>query len=177
MMIRWNRFNLYLMLGLVVLLVGGCRSAESKRRHQPTVFRVHLEVHPDGTSLNELVPIFRQHPVMVSVERRPFLTELEVADARVVDVLEGFAIRVQLSTHGTWLLEQRSIESRGKRLAIHVQFGKELKEARWLAAPVMGHRIADGVLLFTPDATREESDEIVLGLNNIAREVKKKSTW
>jgi hypothetical protein len=49
-----------------------------------------------------------------------------------------------------------------------------LKDCRWLAAPVISHRIGDGVLVFTPDATREEAEEIALGLNNVA---KKTHTW
>jgi hypothetical protein len=34
-------------------------------------------------------------------------------------------------------------------------------------------RISDGVLVFTPDASREEADRIVLGLNNVAKEAQK----
>ena len=41
-------------------------------------------------------------------------------------------------------------------------------EARWLAAPRISQRIKDGVLVFTPDATREEAERIVRGLNNVA---------
>ena len=65
----------------------------------------------------------------------------------------------------------------GKRFAIFCKFGEHLKNERWLAAPVISRRIADGVLIFTPDATREEADEIVLGLNNVGREVEKKTKW
>jgi len=75
------------------------------------------------------------------------------------------------------LLEQRSVDSRGQRFAIFCQFGPDLKESRWLAAPIVARRITDGVLVFTPDATRAEAEEIVLGLNNIARVVKKKTKW
>jgi hypothetical protein len=177
MMIRWDRFNLYLSLLLTVAMLGGCRTELGKREHQPTIFRVHQEVHPDGTSASEPVPIYRLKPVMVNVGREPFLSELNVSGAKVIDVIGGFAISVQFDRQGTWQLEEHSIQSRGRRAAIHCQFGKNLKEARWLAAPVISRRISDGVLTFTPDATREEADEIVLGLNNIARGVKKKEAW
>ena len=46
-----------------------------------------------------------------------------------------------------------------------------MKDYRWLAAPVISHRISDGVLVFTPDATREEAEEIALGLNNVSKKV------
>jgi hypothetical protein len=35
----------------------------------------------------------------------------------------------------------------------------------------MTKRIVDGKLVFTPDATREEADRIVRGLNKIAKEM------
>ena len=39
---------------------------------------------------------------------------------------------------------------------------------RWLAAPLIGHRNATGVLAFTPDLSREEAQQLVIGLNNNA---------
>jgi hypothetical protein len=177
MVIRCPRFNLYLRLALALALICGCQTAERKRKHQPTRLTVHLEVRPDGTNLNEPVPIYRAQPVMVNVERIPFLTELNVSEAKVVDVSGDFAIRIKLDRQGTWLLEQRSVAYHGRRFAIHCEFGEHLSKTRWLAAPIISGRITDGVLVFTPDATRAEADEIVLGLNNVSREVAKKTKW
>ncbi len=175
MKIRRLRFNLYLCVVLAVFV--GCQTAERKRKHQPSTLRIHIQVHPDGTNMSEPVPIFRERPVMVNVDKIPALTEINVAEAKVVDAVGGFAIRLQFDRRGTWLLEQRSVESRGQRFAIYCQWGPGLSESRWLAGPIVGRRISDGVLLFTPDATRAEAEEIVLGLNNVAREVKKKTKW
>jgi hypothetical protein len=177
MNMRWSRFNFYLGLLLAGALLGGCLGPESRKKRQPSTISVHLEVAPDGTNLNEPVPIYRAEPVMINVERTPFLTELNLSEAKVVDVMGGFAIRIQFDRQGTWLLEQRSVAYHGKRFAIFCKFGAHLKNERWLAAPVISRRIADGVLIFTPDATREEADEIVLGLNNVGREVEKKTKW
>jgi hypothetical protein len=44
---------------------------------------------------------------------------------------------------------------------------------RWLAAPRITGRIADGRLEFTPDATRDEAERIVHGLNRVAELVAK----
>ena len=60
---------------------------------------------------------------------------------------------------------------KGQHIAVFSQFG----DARWLAAPQITQQISDGVFVFTPDATMEESERIVRGLNNIAKEIKKKS--
>jgi len=172
-----SRFNFYLALLLTGLLPAGCLSPESLKKRQPGAIAIHLEVAPDGTNLNEPVPIYRAQPVMVNVERTPFLTEINVSEAKVVDAIGGFAIRVQFDRQGTWLLEQRSVAYHGRRFAIFCKFGEHLKNERWLAAPVISRRIPDGVLVFTPDASRAEADDIVLGLNNIAREVEKKNKW
>ena len=179
MKIRWPRFNLYLcvMLALTLGLAAGCQTEKHKRKYQPSTLSVHVEVRRDGTNLSERVPIYRAHPFMVNVDREPILTELNLAGAAVVEVVGGFALRLQFDRQGSWILEQSSVGNLSSRFAIHCEFGQKLKEKRWLAAPIISHRISDGVMVFTPDATREEADEIVLGLNNIARGVKKKTAW
>src|SRR5262245_60416851 len=118
-----------------------------------------------------MVQVLRDHPITINVEKSPILTEAWVKEAKVVDVMDGFALRVEFDDHGTLVLEACTAENRGRRFAIVAQFGESLKETRWLAAPLISHRIADGVLTFTPDATREEAEQIVLGLNNVARKV------
>ena len=47
--------------------------------------------------------------------------------------------------------------------------GRQMANGRWLAAPLITHRIGDGVLAFTPDMSRAEADQFVLGLNNVAQ--------
>jgi hypothetical protein len=179
MKIRRLRFNLYLfvVLPLALALAAGCQTEERKRKHQASSLAIHIEVHPDGTNLSEPVPIYRQQPVMINVDKEPVLSEVNLADAKVVDTVGGFAIRLQFDRQGTWILEQRSVDSKGQRFAIFCRYGEELKESRWLAAPIVSHRISNGVLTFTPDASREEADQIVLGLSNVARLVKKKTQW
>jgi hypothetical protein len=171
------RFNLFLCATLWLTLATGCNLEKQKRKHQASTLRVHLEVPSDGTARNGPVPIFREKPVMVNVDLTPLLSEANVVQAAVVDTVGGFALRIQFDQRGTWILEQRTVESRGRRFAIYCQFGAELRESRWLAAPIIARRITDGVLVFTPDASREEADAIVLGLNNLARVVAKKTRW
>ena len=139
------------------------------KKKEASTFRVHLEVTQDGTDKNAPVPVYRQSPIYVNVENVPFLTEAHISKASVVDALGSFQIMIQFDRRGTWLLEQYSTAHRGRRIAIFSHFGP----ARWLAAPVMNKRIADGLLVFTPDATREESERIVLGLSNVSKEFQK----
>lgn len=160
---RLCRFNSYLLLALLAFSGAACQAFKPK---ELSTFRAHLEVNQDGTDKNAPVPVFRQSPIYVNVEKAPFLSEVHVANASVVDALGSYQIMIQLDRRGTWLLEQYSTAHRGRRVAILSEF----TEARWLAAPVMNKRIADGVLVFTPDATREEAERIVLGLNNVAKD-------
>ena len=170
-----KRFNTYLLLALA--LVCGCQSPETKRKKQFSTLRVHLEVNRDATDRNELAPISRANPVMVNVQKSPFLTEANVTQAKVVEVVGGFALRLQFDHEGTLLLEQYSRGNPGAHFAIFSQFAgppdEKLNKGRWLAAPSINRHIANGVLVFTPDATREETDQIALGLNNLAKKLKK----
>jgi preprotein translocase subunit SecD len=175
MKICWPRFNIYLSLALVAAVVCGCRtSRESKEKKSLSTLRLHLETNRDTSGFNQAVPIYRAHPFMVNVEKIPFLNESNLSDARVVDVVGGYALRVQFNHAGSALLEQYTATNRGKRIAVFCQFGEDLKEVRWLAAPVISRSIGDGVFVFTPDATREEAELIALGLSN---DIKQKQTW
>jgi hypothetical protein len=163
---RLVRFNSYLLLGLLLLGAVGCKSMKKK---EATTLRLHQEVSADSSGRSSPVPVYRENPIYVNVEKEPFLTEGFVKKASVIDALGSFQIMVQYDQQGTWLLEQYTTAHRGRRIAIFSQFGS----VRWLAAPLTTKRIADGVLVFTPDATREEAERIVLGLNNVAKEVQK----
>ncbi len=169
MMIQRGRFNTYLFLALCLVFVGACQTDKTKGKKALSTIRLHLEVSPDGTNRSEPVPIYRASPVLVNVEKAPFVTEKFLDKATLIDAQEGFAIQIQFDRQGTWLLEQYSTANRGRHVAIQSQF----TETRWLAAPVIEHRIANGLLTFTPDATREEAERIVLGLNNMAEQKKK----
>jgi preprotein translocase subunit SecD len=140
---------------------------------------LHIEADHSTPDRSQLVNISRHHPVPITVEKAPFLSESYLTKAEVVNDMGGFAIRLQFDRQGTWLLEQYSAANRGKHIAIYSQFvmhpEEHLNSGRWLAAPKISQRITDGSLTFTPDATREEANEIVLGLNNIARQMEKDS--
>lgn len=167
MTMRTRRFNLYLLALVATLIAPGCQSSHKK---EATTLRFHLEVNPDGSDRSKPVPIYRASPVYVNVETKPFLHEDNIVQAAVIDdSFGGFQLKVQLDRKGTWLLEQYTTASKGKRVAISGEFG----QARWLGAPILTKRIADGVFAFTPDATREETERIVRGLNEVAKKLQK----
>ena len=179
MIFRWCPFNIYLGMALILGFCAGCRSTPEKKAL--SVIRLHLEINRDGTQRSFAVPIYREKPVQVNVEKSPFIAEGLVKEARVIDTVGGFAIRVQFERRGTWLLEQYTGSNQGKRIAVYGEFfdppGSKTNVTRWLAAPVITRRIGDGVLIFTPDATRDESILLVQGLNNIAKKNDDELKW
>jgi len=164
-----GRFNLYLLLALVALSACGCRTHKNDKNKQFATLRIHLEAGPQDTGRSVQIPIYRASPYQLQIQNEPFITELQVASAKVVDVIGGFDLQIQLNREGTWLLQQYSANNRGKRFALFTQFGEKVKEARWLAAPDFSRTMTDGLLQFAPDASREEADQIALGLNNAAK--------
>ena len=171
MMVWTRRFNLYLALVAALALLCGCQMF----RHKGPVgaLRVHIQANPDSLGTSQTISVVRADPVLVTIARDPILTEANLVAARVINTPGGFAIEIQFDENGTWLLEQYSAANPGGHFAIFGQWGDKLANGRWLAAPLITRRIANGVLAFTPDATRAEADQLVAGLNNVAAKNRK----
>jgi preprotein translocase subunit SecD len=181
MKIRWDRFNIYLLVFLAACLTVGCQSVEGKRKKQIAILRVHMETVPDASNRTQPITLHRASPVAVVITKTPFLTEQSVKAARVIDSIGGFAVQIEFNRQGKWLLEQHTGAYQNNRVAVFATFGindkGDVAYQRWLAAPKFSHAIADGILTFTPDATREEANELVLGLNNAAKKYKDFAGW
>ena len=173
MVIRLNRFNIYLVL--LVVLAAGCKTAESKHEKEVSTLQLRQEANPDPTGRTEQIAVYREHPVKFTVSRAPFLTESKVKEAKVIDVVGGFALRIAFDKEGAMLLEEYTAATRGRHIAVFSQWveAPDLKPnaGRWLAAPKIQTHITDGVFIFTPDATREECEKIAHGLNDVARDL------
>ena len=168
----WTRqFNIYLMLAATLALFCGCQT--SKKDTPVSALRIHIEINPDSAGTSKTIPIVRSDPVPVTIAQEPVLTEVNIVTARVFDTPGGFAIEVRFDETASWILEQYSAANSGLHFAIFGQWGDKLANGRWLAAPLITRRIANGVLAFTPDASREEADQLVLGLNNVAKKSRK----
>jgi preprotein translocase subunit SecD len=166
--------NFYLLLTAALVFTGaGCQSsADRQRAKELSTLRLHLEVNPDTTGRSAPVPIFRESPLLVNVETDSFLDEAHIIQAQVQDDPRGgFVIRIQFDSIGTSLLNATTLANPGRRIAV----GSQFPNLRWLAAPVIQGRMADGVFTFTPDASREEAERIVRGLNNALHLAKKRS--
>jgi len=172
-----RRFNLYLLAALVATLTFGCQSAQKKKDKELATLRIYLQASAADTDQTISVPVFRAQPMEIKVRKDPVLTEAHVASARVVDAPGGFDLLIQLNRQGTWLLQQYSATFSGKRYVVFSQFGEKAKETRWLAAPQFNRILNEGMLQFTPDASREEAEEIAKGLNNLAKKNESNEKW
>jgi preprotein translocase subunit SecD len=169
MSIGGGRFNIYLTAAMAAALLCGCQT--SKSRPPETSLRVHAEAQ-DQTLSARKISFFRTNPVEMRVDASPLLTDMDVTEASVVEALGGFALKIAFNQRGQWMLERHSSLNIGRRLGIFVQFGEKPAKALWVAAPVISSRITDGTLIFTPDATREEAEQIAAGLGEKPKEKK-----
>jgi hypothetical protein len=163
------RFNLYLLVA--TLLATGCRT--SKENLPLASLRIHVENKAQVPGSGQTVQVLRSEPVLVTIGSDPVLTEANITSAALLETPGGYALQVQFDESGTWTLEQYSAAYGGKHFAIFSQWSEQPKDSRWLAAPIISHRIANGVLAFTPDASHDECTNIVAGLNNMAKKIAK----
>lgn len=136
---------------------------DEKLDKQASTLRFHLETESTGMGTGK-VKILRSSPVTLTVDRNAFADEGFIEEARVIDGLGGHMIYVRFNSQGTLRLQMATVTRAGRRVAIHSTW----TESRWLAAPLPPRPIEDGVIVFTPDASREECERIVRGVNNVA---------
>ena len=166
-----RRFNIYLAVVVAFALLAGCRT--DRRDKDVAALRVHIEVSPDPAGTSQTVSLPRSTPVLVTVKREPILTEANIVAAKIIEAPGGPAIEVKFDETSAWILGNYSAANPGRHFVIFGEWGRKPVNSRWLAALIITHRFTGGLLAFTPDASREEAGQIVLGLNNVARENRK----
>ena len=169
MKFRFALINMFLCLA--VLFTASCKTTDDKKKSkEASVIRLFLESSPTDSLHTTTASVYREQPVLIHIDIEPILTEGDLDEANLTPALGSHAIRLQFNRHGTWILESYTTRYNGRRLAIFANFG----QSRWLAAPTINRPIKNGEFIFTPDATFEESERIVHGLNNMIAEIKKK---
>jgi preprotein translocase subunit SecD len=163
-----RRFNTILQLIAVLALAAGCATGK-KEDKQLAALRLHIESGGNAPDNTQDVSVLRAEPLLVTIATEPVLTEANIVAAKLLETPGGFEVEIKFDETGGWILEQNSSACVGKHFAIFGQWGEKLKDGRWLAAPLINHRIADGTLVFSPDASREEAQQMVVGLNRVAK--------
>ena len=167
----WRRnINAFFCALALICLSSACKTTEEKKEEKKqTLVKIFLEIGRGEKSSETDVPVYREHPFLVHIDTTELLNNMDITEASVVDVEGGYGIRIKFDAHGARVLENITARNAGRHLVVYAAF----PEIRWLAAPMIKHRIADGALVFTPDATREETERIVQGINNVAKKVAK----
>jgi len=155
-----SRFNLNLWMAALAVILTACASRHGDpKKEAKTYSTLRLSLEAPGPA-NLFSGAVKVAGVYVNMAKEPFLTELDVVKAEIVEGPSGYAIQIHFNSHGTLLLEMTTTANRGRRIGVMSQFPEE----RWLAAPAIKGRISNGVFTFTPDATRDEAERLVKGL-------------
>jgi hypothetical protein len=170
------RFNFYL-AATAAFVLAGCSTTRDPSDNLTTLLRVHLESQPDQMVPPKAIAVYRENPLTISIESLYLISEDNVVSAKVVEEMGTYAIQIQFDQWAIPLLDHNSSSWQGRRIAIQAQWGPKHEHTRWLAAPKMNRHISDGTITFTPDASLEETRDIVIGLNNDARKVAKPLAW
>jgi preprotein translocase subunit SecD len=153
----------------------GCQSDKDKGDKHLASLRLHLENRAQLPGVGKTVSVIRANPVLVTINEDPVLTEASIVRANLLDTPVGYAVEVKFDETGTYTLEQYTSAYEGKHFVIFGQWSENSTNSRWLAAPLITHRIVNGVFAFTPDASHEEAKQLVLGLNNMAKTIAKEN--
>ena len=157
---------------MALAVLCGCQTETHKKGKEVSALRVHLEAGSNGTSTSETISVPpRDDPVLITIEKEPILTEANIIASKVIEAQGGIALQIQFDESSSLMLEQYSAANPGKHFVIFGQWGEKQADGRWLAAPLITHRIAGGIMSFTPDLSRAEADRLVLGLNNVAKQI------
>lgn len=166
--------NTFLSL-IAALSFAGCASTKSELedgkapKDAASVVRFFAESNMNPDWRARKVQVIRNSPVEIIIANEAFLDERDVARARVIDSVGGFAIAIEFTSHGLMALNMETSTLRGRRVVIYARWNeKKVAVERWLAAPKITRAIENGVIAFTPDCTREEAELFVLGLNQVA---------
>lgn len=170
-------FNLILLLAV---LLNGCASDSKKKKGFLGTLRIHIESRGNlpgeggnlpntGADLPDTVKqvkVLRADPVKVNIVPDSILSEQNMLSVRLVETPGGGdAIKIKFDEQGGWTLEQYAAADPGAHFVIFGQWDKNPEDGRWLAAPLINRRIADGTLTFTPDCSHEEAQKLVSSVN------------
>jgi len=187
---RRGSFNLFLGLATLILCWGVhgatpeekklAKELEQKKKleaKQMAQIRVYREVTDFSGRASELgtlgvnkATVGRTDPVEMTVQREAVLDERDVKRATLVEQRDqSFSIAVEFVERGSMVLHMNSVAAKGQRLVIAARWSDGTNVFnRWIAAPLQRRALDQGVIVFTPDMSREESVVFVRGLNNVA---------
>ncbi len=135
---------------------------KEKKKKPLKYFRVHVESRRDLPERTVLAKLHSDETVQVPVEKLPALNESHLKRAALIEEPGGYLVQFQFDSVGTKLLEAHSAAANGRHFAVAVDIDGE---TRWIAILLIRRRLSEGVLSFSPAASREDMDRLVRDLN------------
>jgi len=171
---RKATFNKYLTVCIIaictLMLTAGCASTKSKKNYPP-IMQFYLESTIPDPERNLKVRISEEPPVDITIDRSRLMDQSNIRNIGIVERTGTFALMIAFDYRGTRILEQISTANRGQRCAIYCEFTfNKTNVSRWLGAPVITHRITDGILEFTPRMSREEAEVLVKQMQPVIKQ-------
>jgi hypothetical protein len=161
-------FNIYLLAAAA--LGGGCGSNYLSPNKEYATLSIFLEGRPADSLPVQIGP----DKATVYVAPAAVLTEEDLAKARLVDNPDGsYAIQLTFDDNGKLVLEMQTTSNPGKSLIIFAKFPPKGWREPEDGDPIPRNGLANGSLVFIPDASHAEAEHIVRGLNNMASAMNK----
>ncbi|MCX6906778.1 MAG: hypothetical protein NTY01_01915 [Verrucomicrobia bacterium] len=151
---KWNTVFRSAAALLVCWLAAGCKEDTASLR----VFLQASDRLPEG---HRQVVVVRNPPMNVIVNPLSELSELDLVVAKAVKTTERKQLVLQFDGHGQRVIETFTGEHRGELYVLTINGAA-------VAAPLIRQVISDGTLVVEVDATDEELDKVVKGLNTAA---------
>ena len=153
------------------MLVVGCNyanySVETKRNKAQ--FALFIEGFPQQGEDTKLLKFYQAKPRLVHINPNPVLRGDSgmITSSRVIDTQDGLhAIQLDFTTLGQSIMEHVTTNYRARRLYVVVAQSDDHSKTnrvkmRCIGAKYIQQTVSAPYMVFTPDASREESENIV----------------
>ena len=159
----------------IMIIAVGCNyanySVETKR--DKAQFALFVEGFPQQGEDTKLLKFYQASPRFVHIDPNPVLKGDSgmITASKVIDTQDGlYAIQLDFTTLGQSVMEHITTNFRSRRLYVVVaQSADNSKtnrvEMKCIGAKYIQQTISAPYMIFTPDATREESEDIIKLVN------------
>ena len=152
---------------MVIVLISGCNYPVETKRNKAQ-FAFYIEEFPQQEAKTMPLKVYQASPKMVHVAPKPVLVGGPgmLKDTQVVDTQDGLhAIQLNFTTRGQALMEYLTTNYRDRRLYVVIAQSDHSKtngvNSRCIGVSYIRGTVRGSTMIFTPDASREESESIV----------------
>mgnify|MGYP007063836269 CR=1 FL=1 len=160
---------------LIFFLFWGCKYPVETKRDKAQ-FAFYVEEFPQQGVKTMLLEVYRENPKTVHVAPKPILVGDSgmLKETHMIDTQDGLhALQINFTTRGQALMEYLTTNFRNRRLYIILAQSDASKtngvNSRCIGASYIRQTMRSQSMIFTPDASRSESEDIVELINKSLR--------